>query len=711
MVIAIAPKNVTPGSTPPGSILASSWGMHWVGTVVQRFFKARDWVLEFQTCGLLDGSNGICRIVYVRFCHLGHPAIAKMPTFTMTDSEGFVLNQPEWHSGGQYLSSVQLGPTFTGTKTPGIGEWCALQHNDYVMWVGAIADYMTKKRQDEPFRLAFSISCQLRAECRMAIMDPDLRNMMFNTKPAGFIIPAAINRPLCLQKRVRCHFSSPLLFVLASVDCPGCALSAMEGLYHTLASLPVTLSKEFLWTVMVADAEEIDQMLWTLRSAIVYASKWCNSFAPAACLHDDILLLIFEHVLPDRDTRMLRTLSQVCHQWRSTILQAPLLWCKALNLVDRTAWFSEDYTGYAIPNLTAVMIDHFWRCVSLHIEGYGDDIEEIISSRIMTDKAWLLHRLSIHNISCSLPSACDSEAEIPDTFLSVLAPQLISLYLEGCAFNWDIVCMRLAPHAPLLSSLRIHTFHIQLAASVMQLLAVLESLPHLKDLQLSSLVFELSTIAGAMFLAALELPSLAKLEATIDVRQLSTDIGQFMEGVQLVTFKNWALCDPAVSDTHFTDLIKGIADTAVLQKTQDLKVSLPISIEQCLAPDAWAYFLCHLKMISLISFGTHAPVFLIRMLFLDAFHSDEGIQVQPQLLPLLKQITMPSIPELKVLIDILADTRSQPVKVVCKMILDWIADPVVHSIPGDSVWFVDDKSTDSDEADEIDELLDGIDDD
>ncbi|KAI6041707.1 hypothetical protein EDC04DRAFT_2892780 [Pisolithus marmoratus] len=540
----------------------------------------------------------------------------------------------------------------------------------------------------------------------------------------------------------------------------------MEGLYHTLTSSPVTLSKEFLWTVAVANAEEIDQMLWMLCSAIVYASKWHNSFAPAARLHDDILLLIFEHALPDRDTCMLRTLSQVCRRWRSTILQALLLWCKALNLVDRTVWFSEvlrrtqtvplevffdiaeDYTGYAIPNLTAIMIDHFWRCASLHIEGYGDDIEEVVNSRIMTDKARLL--------------------QIPDTFLSVLAPQLISLHLEGCAFNWDIACTRLAPHAPLLSSLRICTFHIQLAASVAQLLAVLESLPRLKDLQLqnsfvssemdwnarphkvllsqlSSLIFESTTVAGAMFLAALELPSLAKLEATIDVGQLSTNISQFMEGVQLatcrmahlpylyiyyghrllilhsnhyhrfpilqVTFKNWALCDPAVSDTCFTDLIKGIADAAVLWKTQDLKVSLPISIEQRLAPDAWAYFLCHLKMISLISFGTHAPVFLIRTLFLDAFHGDEGIQVQPRLLPLLKQITMPSIPELKVLIDILADARSQPVEVVCKMILDWIADPVVHSIPGDSVWFVDDESTDSDEADEIDELLDGIDND
>ncbi|KAI6038013.1 hypothetical protein EDC04DRAFT_2604418 [Pisolithus marmoratus] len=188
-----------PGPVFTENFIIITFGYALGGNSGTRFFEARDRVLEFQMCGLLDGSNGICGIVYVCFCHLGHPAIAKTPTFTMTDSEGFVLNQPEtsrkasakqprrfaqldevfpalvfaihsaaatpssasysshlWHSGGQYLSSVQLGPTFTGTKTPGIGEWCALQRNDYVMWVGAIADYMTKKRQDEPFRPVFS---------------------------------------------------------------------------------------------------------------------------------------------------------------------------------------------------------------------------------------------------------------------------------------------------------------------------------------------------------------------------------------------------------------------------------------------------------------------------------------------------------------------------------------------------------------------------
>ncbi|KAI6094130.1 hypothetical protein EV401DRAFT_2084706 [Pisolithus croceorrhizus] len=346
---------------------------------------------------------------------------------------------------------------------------------------------------------------------------------------------------------------------------------------------------------------------------------------------------------------------------------------------------AEDYTGYAIPNLTTVMIDHFWRCASLHIEGYRDDIEEIVNSHITTDEAPLLHQLSIHNISCSLPSARDGEAEIPDTFLSVLAPQLTSLHLEGCAFNWNIVCTRLAPHAPLLSSLRIRNFHIQSATSIAQLLSVLELLPSLKDLQLqnsffssemdwnacphkvllpqlTSLIFESPTVAGAMFLAALELPSLTKLEATVDVGLLSTDIHHFMEGVQLatcrmahppylyiyyghhlfivhlnhyhhfpmlqVTFKNWALHDPAVPDACFTDLIRGIANIAALRNMQDLKVSLPVSVERCLAPDAWAYFLRHLKMISLIFFGTHALVFLIHTLFLDACRSNKGSQVQ-----------------------------------------------------------------------------------
>ncbi|KAI6167501.1 hypothetical protein EDD17DRAFT_1504600 [Pisolithus thermaeus] len=456
------------------------------------------------------------------------------------------------------------------------------------------------------------------------------------------------------------------------------------------------------------------------------------------------------HVLPDRNTGILRTLSQ-----------ALLLWGKAFSLADRTMWFSEvlrqtqtvpldfffdtteDYTGYTIPNLTTIMIDHFWRCASLHIEGYRDHIEEIVNSRITTDEAPLLRWLLIHNISCSLPSAHDGEAEIPDTFLSVLALQLTSLHLEGCAFNWNIVFMRLAPHTPLLSSLCICNFHIQSATSIVQLLSVLELLPSLKDLrlqnsffssemdwnarphkvllpQLTSLVFESPTVAGAMFLAALELPSLTKLEATVDVRLLSTDIHHFMEGVQLatcrmahlpylyiyyghhlfimhsnhyhcfpmlqVTFKNWALHDPAVPDTHFTNLIRGIANIAALWNMQDLKVSLPVSIEWHLAPDAWAYFLHHLKMISLISFGTHTL-----------------------------QITLPSIPKLKVLIDILAGARGQlrhagrPIEVVHGMILDWVADPVVHSIPSDFVWSVDDESMDSDKADEIDELLDDID--
>ncbi|KAI6011541.1 hypothetical protein PISMIDRAFT_24329 [Pisolithus microcarpus 441] len=454
----------------------------------------------------------------------------------------------------------------------------------------------------------------------------------------------------------------------------------MEGLYGIPMFPPVTLSEEFLWMVAVVEAEELDEILQTLHSTIVYTSQWRNTLASAARLPGDVLLLIFEHASPDRDTRMLRIFSQ--------------------------------------------------RCANLHIEGYGDDIEEILRSDITADEVPLLHRLSIHNISC---------------------------------------------------------FHN--ATTVTQLLSVLESLPNLKDLQLensfisgemdghthprkvlltqlTSLIFESSTVAGAVFLAALELPLLVKLEVAVDVGQLSTNICQFMGGVQLatskmphlpslyiyyghrllifqsnnfhrfprlrVTFKNWALPDPDIPDTRFTDLIRGITDVAVLRRTQELKLSLPISIEQCLAPDAWTYFLHHLKAVSHISFGAHAPVFLICTLFLDACHTYEGMQAQLQLLPSLKHITLLSHPELQVLVHVLADARShvgvplgisaslqthphvsqhtgQPIEVVRQTVLDWLADPVVHSIPGDSTLFVDDEGTDSDEPDELDELLDEVD--
>ncbi|KAI5992858.1 hypothetical protein EDC04DRAFT_2910995 [Pisolithus marmoratus] len=210
----------------------------------------------------------------------------------------------------------------------------------------------------------------------------------------------------------------------------------MEGLYDITTYSPVTLSEEFLWMISVADPEELDEILRQLHSAIVYASQWRNDFVLAARLPGDVLLLIFEHASPDRDTRMLRTLSQVCRRWRSIIIQAPLLWRKALNLADRSTWFAEvlrrtqavplevffdtaeDYTGYAIPNLTTVMANNLQRCASLHIEGYGDDIEEVLGSDITADEVPLLLQLSIHNISCFH----DGEANIPDSLLSILAP-------------------------------------------------------------------------------------------------------------------------------------------------------------------------------------------------------------------------------------------------------------------------------------------------
>ncbi|KAI5992857.1 hypothetical protein EDC04DRAFT_2910994 [Pisolithus marmoratus] len=51
----------------------------------------------------------------------------------------------------------------------------------------------------------------------------------------------------------------------------------------------------------------------------------------------------------------------------------------------------------------------------------------------------------------------------------------------------------------------------------------------------------------------------------------------------------------------------------------------------------------------------------------------------------------------------------QATEVVRQMVLDWLADLVVHSTPGESTLFVDDEGTDSDELDEFDELLDEAD--
>lgn len=150
---------------------------------------------------------------------------------------------------------------------------------------------------------------------------------------------------------------------------------------------------------------------------------------------------------------------------------------------------------------------------------------------------------------------------------------------------------------------------------------------------------------------------------------------------------------------------RGIANVALLRSTREVKVSLPFSFEWCLALDTWTYFLGHLKLISLISFGAHIPILLLHTLFLDAYHSHEGLQAQSQLLPSLEQVAIPSIPELEVLIDILAEARSwvgtpfaisaisrmhprrtgPPIEVVRELMLDWLTNSVVDGIPGDSV--------------------------
>ncbi|KAI6038740.1 hypothetical protein EDC04DRAFT_2603667 [Pisolithus marmoratus] len=73
-----------------------------------------------------------------------------------------------------------------------------------------------------------------------------------------------------------------------------------------------------------------------------------------------------------------------------------------------------------------------------------------------------------------------------------------------------------------------------------------------------------------------------------------------------------------------------------------------------------------------------------------------------------------SIPYMHAIPGFLQQPRSQhkepgkPIEVVHEMMLDWLANPVMHNIPGGSIWLVDDESSDGDEPDEFDKLLDKI---
>ncbi|KAI6000217.1 hypothetical protein F5J12DRAFT_784519 [Pisolithus orientalis] len=296
------------------------------------------------------------------------------------------------------------------------------------------------------------------------------------------------------------------------------------------------------WYILVVNIQEHPH--WgELRPEPVCASQWCNSFAPAACLPGDVLLLIFELGLENRDTYMLRSLSQALNLVNSAMWVTKILRCSQAVPLDIHFNTAEDNTGYAIPNLTTILANYFERCANLHIKGYGDDIEEVLGTAIMATG-------TVYQL------------------LSVLAllPGLEDLWLQDSFVNGETdqdTCVCTASGCTQ-TSITCEVGCVGVVICTNPTSAIEYPRPECISTRLWEGV-------GVVICNRMQLLMLASTS---------------------VTFKDW-VCPLAIPDTHLTDLIGSIPTVVAVQRVEDFWVSLPVGIKECLTdPNTWSHFFC-----------------------------------------------------------------------------------------------------------------------
>ncbi|KAI6143931.1 hypothetical protein BKA82DRAFT_4179073 [Pisolithus tinctorius] len=403
-----------------------------------------------------------------------------------------------------------------------------------------------------------------------------------------------------------------------------------------------------------------DAFLEAILLALLQVSHQCNTFAIAACLPQDVLLLIFEHAVELKSSTFPRVLSQVCRRWRAIILEDPLLWRNALNFTDPCKWscevltrtkevplwiyvnqhdFTEDYGENITLNANAAILD---------LEGHSGEIEEILESINTDDGAPLLHLLSIRNIS------------FPDRLLKTSMPRLKSLCLERCVFSWDAIHNGIASQSRFLTSLCISNVHDSfplLQHLQLQDAIVVTTSDHgitpvtLHDL--SSLRIRTSIDACTVFLAVIHMPSLIDLvviaNALMAGIQVTAPCSSYRslgivhnrgclasKPVVEMVFRNWARQLPG---DHFSEIVTNMKVIQSLRSMQELHVSLPS------LPDAWKQFFRHFDRISDIHLGAQPPAFGGSLL----------------LLPSLVQISSTPICGFRVFVNMIAELRASMV--------------------------------------------------
>ncbi|KAI5981374.1 hypothetical protein EDD15DRAFT_2204122 [Pisolithus albus] len=255
-----------------------------------------------------------------------------------------------------------------------------------------------------------------------------------------------------------------------------------------------------------ATLAELDRALVNLSASTLLVAQQRNKHILAARTNQDILEIIFSVIIDWQGSAGLRSVSQVCREWRVVALAAPLLWRQALSLSVNPNWMFEMlrrtmhvpltirishhdiHRDMVYANLLSIA-DQFWRFETLEIDAPRPYICEFFGFvPFDSDEAPRLRILSLSGKHWQ--GLLDDDEVLPDELLALSAPNLEHLALENFPFDWDVLKFGLA------HSIRLSVLHICYPGesdaphtlSISELLATLKSIISLRELKLHNVL-------------------------------------------------------------------------------------------------------------------------------------------------------------------------------------------------------------------------------
>ncbi|KAI6099070.1 hypothetical protein F5141DRAFT_1066668 [Pisolithus sp. B1] len=380
----------------------------------------------------------------------------------------------------------------------------------------------------------------------------------------------------------------------------------------------------------------------------------------------DILEIIFSVIINWQGSTGLRSVSQVCQEWRMVALAAPLLWHEALSLSVNPDWMFE-------------MLRHTMHVpLTIHISHHNIHRDMVYANLLsIADQLWRFKTLEI-DTPCSyiceffgfipfdsdeVPRLCilslsgkhwqgllDNDEVLPDELLALSALNLEHLALENFPFDWDVLKFGLA------HSIRLLVLHICYPGEsdvphtllISELLATLKSIISLRELKLHNILKVISeNLLTESVTPTTALPALQTLDLQANIQFCSGFLNR-VEALALVELD--VECNSTNEAGNTPLFMTSVFMISISSKDAHRKV----------IREVWVYLFERLNKVSSLDLGTYLVPHILQILYcnvkgaLEAQKQGKEVSV---LLPALETIAIATSLMLCVLVDMIAKLR------------------------------------------------------